>query len=369
MKVATIVGTRPNIVKLSALGPEIEKKHTHFVIDTRQHYDYNMDQIFFDELGIRRPDYTLGGCGGNYVCKGGCRLGEMIKRISSILEMIKPAVAVVIGDTDSTLAGALAANKEEIPLIHVEAGLRSYNRRMPEEMNRVIVDNLADKLACPTVNALKNLVTEGNLQKKATVTYDLTLDVILKYHRKANENKILEREELSNIENYYLATIHRKENLESKNRLTEIMKGLKKIAKIEPVILTCHPVLTCKLMEYGLYTEGNEGIIKIEPQGLLAMIHLEKNATKIITDSGGVQKEAYLLNTECITVRNETEWPETLKHGWNTLVNANKNEIANETLKPIIKDDPYDYTRYIDYSFGDGHAAKNTVKMIDKMET
>lgn len=319
MKIASIVGARPNFIKLAPVSREIRKKMEEVIIHTGQHYDYEMDRIFFQELGIPDPDYHLGIGSGTH----GRQTGEMLKVIEEILLKESPDIALVFGDTNTTLAGALAAAKLHIPVAHVEAGLRSFNKKMPEEVNRVLVDHCSDFLFCPTKTAVENLHNES-IVDGVSLTGDVMLDILQEcIHIAEKSSKILEELDLQPKE-YFLATVHRAENTDDPERLKSIVEALTNIGK---VIFPCHPRTRKRLEEMHLWEELDKNIRVIMPVGYLDMLLLEKNAQKILTDSGGVQKEAYMLQTPCITMRDDTEWVETLEDGWNFLVGADKNTI------------------------------------------
>jgi len=285
MKVASIVGARPNFIKLAPVSRELRKEFDEIIIHTGQHYDYEMDRIFFDELGIPEPDYHLGVGSGTH----GYQTGEMIKRIEEVLMKEKTDLVIVYGDTNTTLAGALAAVKLHIKVAHVEAGLRSFEKRMPEEINRVLVDHCSDILFCPTKTAVENLRKEGII-KGVYLVGDVMVDILKECIEIAEKrSKILDELDLKPKE-YYLATVHRAENTDDFESLRNIVEAF------------------CEI-------------------GYLDMLVLEKNAKKIITDSGGVQKDAYILKVPCITLRERTEWIETVEYGWNVLVGANKEKI------------------------------------------
>jgi UDP-N-acetylglucosamine 2-epimerase len=319
MKIASIVGARPNFIKLAPVFREIRKKMDEVIIHTGQHYNYEMDRIFFQELGIPDPDYHLGIGSGTH----GYQTGEMLKGIEEILLKESPDITLVFGDTNTTLAGALAAAKLHIPVAHVEAGLRSFNKKMPEEVNRVLVDHCSDLLFCPTKTAVENLQKE-NITKGVSLTGDVMLDILQECIKIAEKNpKILQEQNLRPKE-YILATVHRAENTDNSERLTNIAKAL---CGIKNVIFPCHPRTKKRLEEFHLWDRMEKNIQVINPVGYLYMLLLEKNASKILTDSGGVQKEAYMLQTPCITMRDETEWVETVEDGWNMLVKIEYNTI------------------------------------------
>jgi len=322
MKIASIVGARPNFIKLAPLSRELRRRGLdEVIIHTGQHYNYEMDKIFFDDMGIPAPDYHMGIGSGSH----GFQTGEMLRKVEEALLAEKPDVVIVFGDTNSTLAGSLAAAKLHIKSAHVEAGLRSFNKRMPEEINRVLVDHCSDLLLCPTTTAVDNLRREGIIDG-VYLTGDVMVDAQKDCESIAeNKSHILEDLELLS-KDYYLATVHRASNTDDPDNLRAITEALK---DLEQVVLPCHPRAEKYLREFGLWDDLVRKIKVIKPVGYLDMLLLEKNAKKIITDSGGVQKEAYLLGTACITLRNETEWVETVEDGWNVLVGPNKEKIIS----------------------------------------
>lgn len=350
MKIASIVGARPNFIKLAPVSREIRKKMEEVIIHTGQHYDYEMDRIFFKELGIPDPDYHLGIGSGTH----GHQTGEMLKVIEEILLKEQPDTALVFGDTNTTLAGALAATKLHIPVAHVEAGLRSFNKKMPEEVNRVLVDHCSDFLFCPTKTAVENLHKES-IVDGVSLTGDVMLDILQEcIHIAEKSSKILEELELRPKE-YFLATVHRAENTDDPEKLQNIAEAL---SSIQNVIFPCHPRTRKCLEDLRIWDQMRESVQIINPVGYLDMLLLEKNAYKILTDSGGVQKEAYMLQKPCITMRDETEWVETVEDGWNLLVGSDKNNIIKAA-------NDFEPTREQRDVFGSGDASRRTVETID----
>lgn len=320
MKIASIVGARPNFIKLAPLSKELRRRGIdEVIIHTGQHYNYEMDKIFFDDLGIPAPDYHMGIGSGSH----GLQTGEMLKKTEEVLIAEKPDVVIVFGDTNSTLAGSLAAAKLHIKSAHVEAGLRSFDRSMPEEINRVLVDHCSDLLLCPTTTAVDNLRREG-ITKGVYLTGDVMVDAQRECESIAGKRSHILDDLNLKPKGYYLATVHRASNTDEPNKLREITEALKDLGN---VVFPCHPRTEKYLKEYRLWDDLVRKIRVIKPVGYLDMLLLEKNAEKIITDSGGVQKEAYLLGTACITLRDETEWVETVQDGWNVLVGPNAGKI------------------------------------------
>lgn len=346
----TILGARPQFIKAKALSACLANPDTQFgdvqerIVHTGQHFDANMSDVFFSELQLPTPHVHLGIAGGNH--------GDMTARMLIALENLfiadRPDAVLVYGDTNSTLAGALAASKLHIPLLHVEAGLRSFNMQMPEEINRILTDKMAARLYCPTETAVQNLASEG--QRKGVMnTGDVMYDVaIAMADRSKSECRILQRLQLTG-EDFILSTIHRAENTDTREILSEILQGLAKIAETHKMVLPLHPRTRNKIAEFNL-SSCLKSIKVIDPVSYLDMIALESGAQTIITDSGGVQKEAYFFGTPCLTIRDQTEWTETINSGWNTLVAADKEAITtafNNLVLPPARPSLY----------GDGNAA------------
>jgi len=326
MKIVSIVGARPQFIKCAPLSRELRKVHQEILIHTGQHYDHDMSDIFFEELNIPKPDYNLGIGSGNH----GEQTGKMLIEIEKVLLKEKPDLMIVYGDTNSTMAGALAAVKLHIRVAHVEAGLRSFDRSMPEEINRVLTDHISDILFCPTQTAVNNLAKEGITQGVHLVG-DEMLDA-LEYNKKVAEKKSNILEELSIKKGKYLViTIHRPSNTDSRENLSNIIEALREIG--EAVVFPVHPRTKKFLQEYCL--DIPENVRLIEPLGYLDMLKLMAGARKILTDSGGIQKEAYMLGVPCVTLRENTEWVETLEGGRNILTGADKSKIIEGAQKSI----------------------------------
>lgn len=359
MKIVTIVGARPQFIKAATVSRAIaahidriddqriadDSKRletlNEVIIHTGQHYDENMSQVFFEELEIPKPHYNLGIGGGTH----GRNTGRMIEGTEAVLLNEKPDWVLVYGDTDSTLAGALAAVKLHIPVAHVEAGLRSFNRRMPEEINRILTDHASDLLFPPTETAVRNLSQEGVSGSAVCKVGDVMYDAAMFYAAKAlKKSHILERLNVVS-EKYLLVTVHRAENTDSPQKLTIIMNALNLIAIDIPVILPLHPRTKNKLRALDLIP--HKSLIMIDPVGYLDMVMLEKNAAAIATDSGGVQKEAFFHQVPCVTLRAETEWVELLQLGWNRLAKPDSVDAiisgvnACVTSTPVLDENPY----------------------------
>lgn len=356
MKILTVVGARPQFIKMAPLSVHIRKKFKEIVVHTGQHYDYNLNDIFFEELNIPRPDYNLGVGSGTH----GWQTGEMLKRIEKTIMKEKPNIVLVFGDTNSTLAGALAAVKLHVPIAHIEAGLRSFDKKMPEEINRVITDHISDVLFAPTENAVKNLENEG-IKKGVYLVGDVMVDALQRNIEIAQKkSKIIEKLNIHPKE-YILVTLHRAENTDNKRNLLNIVNALTALNKtlVFPIHLrTLNALKKYKLLEK---LKNPSNIILTEPVGYLDMLVLEKNAWKILTDSGGVQKEAYILKIPCITMRNTTEWIETVEDGWNILVGSETEKIINaiENFNPSSKVHSNIY--------GNGHASERITEILEKL--
>lgn len=350
MKVITVLGARPQFIKASMVSREFSKYKDvdEIIIHTGQHFDKDMSEIFFQQMGIKEPKYNLN----INSLSHGAMTGRMLEEIEKILQLESPDCVLVYGDTNSTLAGALAASKIHIPVAHVEAGLRSHNMYMPEEQNRILTDHISTLLLCPTNVAVDNLFKEG-LKKNIILTGDVMYDASM-YYRNI-EHKI----SLDIPSKYCLITLHRAENTDDLNRLTNIVQALNNLPNIKGV-LPLHPRTLKMMQKYGL--EFNKDVIKvIQPVGYLDMIYLEANSEFIITDSGGIQKEAYFFKKPCITLRDQTEWIETIEAGWNVIVGANNIKI-NNAICSVKKPD------YYPKLYGDGNSAGLIVKaLIRKM--
>ena len=314
MRLASIVGARPQFVKAAVVSRALRQQHEELIIHTGQHYDYNMSAQFFDELAIPAPDHHLGCGSGSH----GAQTARMLESIEQVLMKEHPDWVVVYGDTNSTLAGALAAAKLHIPIAHVEAGLRSFIRTMPEEINRVVTDHLSDRLFCPTETARRHANNEGILQGVELVG-DVMYDTLLQVRPKIDVRAQSLLPELGvKPQNYVLVTVHRAANTDDPSALGNIASALNRLEL--PVIFPIHPRTRACLERYDI--AWKEHVHFIEPVGYIDMLTLEQGAYRILTDSGGVQKEAFFLEVPCVTLREETEWPETVEAGWNVLVGS-----------------------------------------------
>lgn len=311
MKIISVVGARPQFIKLSALSKELRKRHQEIILHTGQHYDDELSKIFFSQLSIPEPDYNLGIGSAEH----GEQTGRMLKGIEEVLLFEKPDLLIVYGDTNSTLAGALTGVKQNIPVAHVEAGLRSFKKSMPEEINRVLTDHVSSLLFCPTKTAVQNLRKEG-ITKGVHLVGDVMYDSLREHIKRAEKSsQIMKKLNLSK-KDFYLITIHRAENTDIKGNLKRIVKILTELDK--KTVFPIHPRTKKCLSEFGLLDKlESKDLLLIDPVSYLDMLVLEKNARCILTDSGGVQKEAFFLKTLCLTLRDETEWVETVESGWN----------------------------------------------------
>jgi UDP-N-acetylglucosamine 2-epimerase len=353
MKVVSIVGARPQFIKAAPLSRELRKAHQEVLVHTGQHYDSSLSAVFFEELDIPRPDYNLGVGSASH----GRQTGEMLARVEEVLIQEEPDWVLVYGDTNSTLAGALAAVKLHIPVAHVEAGLRSFNRRMPEEVNRVLTDHISTLLFCPTETAVRNLAQEG-LTKGVHNVGDVMYDAALHNGQLAEEkSRILEALGLK-PKGYLLATVHRPDNTDVSHNLRSIVAALSSLEAT--IIFPLHPRTRKALRELGVTLGGNVRVVK--PVGYLDMLILEKNARLILTDSGGIQKEAYFFAVPCVTLRQETEWVETVEVGWNMLVGADCREILDAVRGFYPPGERVNL-------FGDGQASAKVVKILSGGES
>jgi UDP-N-acetylglucosamine 2-epimerase (non-hydrolysing) len=325
MKLASIIGARPQFIKCAPLSHTIRREHEEIILHTGQHYDPGMSDVFFDELGIPRPDYNLGIGSGTH----GEQTGRMLIEIEKILVKEQPDLVMVYGDTNSTLAGALAASKLHIRVAHVEAGLRSFDRTMPEEINRVLTDHISDLLFCPTRTAVTNLANEGITDHVYNVG-DVMVDALEKNRKIAEERSTIITDLDLTPDEFMVATVHRPSNTDNKENLSSIVKAF--CSTGETIVFPVHPRTEKYLREYGLFDTLCEHVRAIPPVGYLDMLKLMAYSGKILTDSGGIQKEAYMLGVPCVTLRENTEWVETVEDGWNVLVGADYGKIVDAIM-------------------------------------
>lgn len=336
-KVLTILGARPQFIKAAALSRVILEKNRieEKIIHTGQHFDKNMSDVFFSEMGIPEPDYKLQVSGLNH----GAMTGRMMEQIEKIVEQEKPSAVLVYGDTNSTLAGALVGAKLHVPVIHIEAGLRSFNMNMPEEINRILTDRVSSLLLCPTKQAIENLSKEGFQDFKIEIQQvgDVMEDAAI-YYSKVSKEKSNVISQLDLQPGFYnLLTCHRAENTNDEYRLKNILDGVNQIAKDIPVVWPVHPRLAKRLSSFTLHKQ----IKVVDPVGYFDMLQLIQNSEMILTDSGGLQKEAYFFDKYCVTMRDQTEWIELVEGGYNKIVGANKDKIYAAfrffCQKPFVK--------------------------------
>ena len=349
MKIVSIVGARPQFIKAAPVSRALRKRANEVLVHTGQHYDANMSQTFFDTLDIPAPAYNLGVGSGSH----GKQSGEMLAALEEVLVKEAPDRVLVYGDTNSTLAGALAGAKLQIPIGHVEAGLRSFNRNMPEELNRVVADHLSSYFFCPTKTAVENLAREGiahGVHLVGDVMYDVAM-VSAQAARKRNVRTELGLEKGG----YVLATVHRASNTDSRDALAALLRAFTQCGR--PVVFPVHPRTRRRLEEFGLEGEVGKNVRLLQPLDYLDFLALLMDAETVATDSGGVQKEAYFFGIPCLTLREETEWMETVEDGWNVLVGTSVPDIlsALRTFHPAG-------TKGV--SFGDGHASERIAEII-----
>lgn len=354
MRVMSIVGARPQFVKLAPVDAAFRAAGTeHVIVHTGQHYDPMLSDVFFSDLGISSPDVHLGVGSGSH----GVQTGAMLAAMDSVLAEHRPDWVLVYGDTNSTLAGALAAVKLRVPVAHLEAGLRSFNRAMPEEINRVLTDHAADLLLAPTQVAASHLAQEG-LAGRTVVVGDVMTDVLLQVRDEVAASPSPVMEELG-VEDggYCLATIHRAENTDDPDRLRAVLDSL--AAVDHPVVLLAHPRLVAKCAQHGIDLTDRGSLRVHPPLAYPALIASAVHARGIVTDSGGLQKEAFLLRVPCTTVRPQTEWVETVELGWNVLV-----EPGSALLEAVSRPRPAEPDAQAAHPYGDGHAARTVAEVL-----
>lgn len=355
MKILTVVGARPQFIKASVVSQALKTVGSEVIVHTGQHYDKNMSAVFFEELNIPKPVYNLGVGSGTH----GKQTGEMLIKIEEVIFKEKPDIMLVYGDTNSTLAGALAASKLHLPVAHVEAGLRSYNMRMPEEQNRVLTDHISTWLFCPTRTAVENLKKE-NVTKGVSISGDVMLDSVLHFLKvaRANPQKTAIFGQLGiEPKKYRLATLHRAETTDGGlDAICRIFDAFEKLP--QPVIIPIHP-RTRNLAEEAIAKRGYRNIRLTDPVGYLEMLLLTSNACQVLTDSGGLQKEAWFMEVPCVTLRSETEWVETLEGNWNILSTLQTDDIYRKATE-TVPDPAAREAR----PFGDGHASEKIAAIL-----
>jgi UDP-GlcNAc3NAcA epimerase len=350
MKIITVIGARPQFVKAGAVSRAFRKvaEIQELIIHTGQHYDENMSKVFFDELEIPRPAFNLGIGSGPH----GEQTGRMLAAIEEVFQSEKPDFVLVYGDTNSTLAGALAAAKLHIPVAHVEAGLRSFNRRMPEEINRILTDHLSAMLFAPTTTAVRHLSNEGIAANSIHKVGDVMYDAALFYGARARTRSAILKDHGLSERGYFLATVHRAENTDDRSRLRVIVEALSEASEELPIVLPVHPRTRKTLADSGI--QFGSRVHLIDPVGYVDMLSLEMNARAIATDSGGVQKEAYFYGVPCITLRDETEWTELVDLGWNRVVPPLK---AQQIVRELLAAAPPAPMNHSSSPYGTGNTA------------
>jgi UDP-GlcNAc3NAcA epimerase len=353
VKILSIVGARPEFVQAAPVSRALRSRHQEILVHTGQHYDHLMSQTFFDELALPRPNYNLGVGSGSHAFQ----TAQMLVRLEAVMTIEEPDVVVVRGDTNSTLAGSLAASKVGTPIVHIEAGERSFDRKTPEEINRLVTDRLAQHHLCASHTAIEHLAEEG-IRSSVHWTGDVMLDATMASLPIANErSQVLERLQLTPGA-YTLATVHRASNTDDRERLRQIVNALNQMK--EAVVFPVHPRTCAALRDLSISWAPH--IKPVDPVGYLDMLMLEQHARLIVTDSGGVQREAYFLGIPCLTIRDETEWTETIDAGWNRLVGTDPDRIleAWSGFTPPAHRPPI---------FGDGHAGERIADFLENCRT
>ena len=356
MKVLTVIGARPQFIKAAVVSNALSTKGINeFLVHTGQHFDDNMSKVFFDEMGISQPQVNLGISGHTH----GSMTGEMLIEVEKLMMEQKPDWVLVYGDTNSTLAGSLAASKLNIPCAHVEAGLRSQNRKMPEEINRILTDHASDMLFAPTSTAHKRLLSEGIPQNKIVRTGDVMLDAALTFGKVAQEKSSIIKDLALEEQQFALCTLHRAENVDRLTTLEWIVEELNQVSKTINLVLPLHPRTKSKLEQFSLFEKIPSNVKLIDPVGFLDVLSLQQSSSIIITDSGGMQKEAFFQSKPCVTVRTETEWVELLDDGHNRLAKPMLDSIKQKVDEAL--DASLDWS--IDL-YGDGHSSETIAKAL-----
>jgi UDP-GlcNAc3NAcA epimerase len=357
-KILTIVGARPQFIKAAVVSKAIDKiaDLQEVILHTGQHFDHNMSQIFFDELGIRKPDYNLGIAGGTH----GQQTGRMIEKIEEVLLKEEPDCILLYGDTNSTLAGTIAASKLHIPIAHVEAGLRSHNMKMPEEVNRILTDRVSELLFTPADNASNTLLKEGIAADKIHNVGDVMYDAAIHFGSISDDRLDVRSTYQLSTEKFILITIHRAENTDDDERLLGIMHALSELEKEYALVWPLHPRTAGRLKDLG-FDKEKSSIRFVEPVGYLEMLQLLSESSLVVTDSGGVQKEAYFRGTRCLVVRNETEWVELVEMGFNRLLLDLSNALS--TAREMIEGTPKDFSTRV---YGDGTASEKIATLLSE---
>jgi len=358
LKIVTIVGNRPQFIKAAAVSGPLRERHEEILVHTGQHYDDSLSRVFFTELGLERPERELGIGGGSNTSQ----TSRMLAALEPLLVQVHPHAVLVYGDTNSTLAGALAAAQAAIPVVHVEAGMRSFDRAMPEELNRVLVDHLSELLLCSSQAAVENLRAES-LAERSQLVGDVMIDVALRWQPAARANAEVPAKYRLAPDSYLLLTAHRAGNVDRPERLRALVDLISALPA--PVLFPVHPRTRARLADAGLLEElaRIDGLTLSEPLGYVEFSALLCQSRAVLTDSGGVQKEAYLAGVPCVTLRASTEWVETVEAGWNTLVDLD----ANAALAALERQPPAERGGRAPNLYGDGHAAERCVQAIETL--
>jgi UDP-GlcNAc3NAcA epimerase len=354
VKILTVVGNRPQFIKAAAVSGLLRERHEEVLVHTGQHYDDSLSRVFFNELGLARPERELGIGGGSNTSQ----TARMLAALEPLLGEVRPDAALVYGDTNSTLAGALAAAQARVPIVHVEAGMRSFDRSMPEELNRVLTDHAADLLLCSSPAAAENLRAES-VAGRVEVVGDVMVDVALRWQPAARADTSAPAAYGLAPGEYVLVTAHRAGNVDDPDRLRALVELI--LALPRAALFPVHPRTRARLADAGLLAEleGAEGLTLTEPLGYVEFTALLCHARAMLTDSGGVQKEAYLAGVPCVTLRANTEWIETVETGWNTLVDLDR----DAALAALARHPPPERPQL----YGDGHAAERCVEAVERM--
>jgi UDP-GlcNAc3NAcA epimerase len=354
VRIVTVVGNRPQFIKAAAVSGPLRERHEEILVHTGQHHDDSLSRVFFTELGLARPDTELGIAGGSNTSQ----TARMLAALEPLLAGAQPDAVLVYGDTNSTLAGALAAAQARVPVVHVEAGMRSFDRAMPEELNRVLTDHLSELLLCSSQAAVDNLHAES-LSDRAVVVGDVMVDVALRWQPTARANAEVPAAYGLESGSYLLLTAHRAGNVDAPERLRALVELVQKLPA--PVLFPVHPRTRARLHDAGLLDalQSSDGLTLTEPLGYIEFTALLCQARAVLTDSGGVQKEAYIAGVPCVTLRANTEWVETVGNGWNTLVDLD----TNAALAALARDPPAERPAL----YGDGHAAERCVAALETL--
>lgn len=356
MRVVTVVGARPQFIKAAPVCRALRLRHEELLVHTGQHYDPSMSRVFFDELGIPAPDVDLGVGSGSH----GAQTGRMLAALDELLDIEQPDLMLVYGDTNSTLAGALAAAKLHVPVAHIEAGLRSFDRSMPEEVNRVLVDHMSDILFCPTVCAIDNLAAEG-VTRGVHQVGDVMLDTMRMFSESVDPRPVLDRHGVEQG-GYYLATVHRAATSDSSERLSSVVRAFSRLDR--PVVWSVHPRTRHNLERFGLWDDvvSSSSIVAVDPLSYTETSALLRGAHALLTDSGGMQKEAYFVGVPCVTLRDSTEWIETIELGWNRLTVIDEDAIVAAAGSVTLPDSRPEI-------YGDGRSAESIVAILEQAFT